>query len=302
MSFIANFNILSLSSEAFALYDLINNFIQSSDETIVEQVLSTYIDDNSYEEDNSDDPDFVPDPPPTPLLVPYVENDLDSLADYEPMMNLDSLTQFATDANIQYPELNIALPLDSDPDTALSNVLASFGGAGVDIYEAIFNLYIINSESTDATFQNLNDFFYGFFKLDTVSVTKDFLIPRIIATLQIIAGIEVPRSILLPLDLNNQVIPDINTKLIFDIGDLFFDSKGSFGFDNALSLSFSATPKAQIANSGLIISFTGAILDMSTTTNIPEADAAGYSVDFVGLFLASATISLNTFGTNNSPR
>ncbi|WP_295801710.1 hypothetical protein [Mucilaginibacter sp.] len=127
-------------------------------------------------------------------------------------------------------------------------------------------------------------------------------IPFISADVQLSAALEIPRTILVPIKADGQIEQDVNikTELIFGIGELYFDSVNGFGFKDNLSVTFPVThPKAQIGNTGLIIGFTGAILDVSKTTNIPEATAAGYPDDFVGLFVQQATIGFNNFGTDD---
>ena len=116
---------------------------------------------------------------------------------------------------------------------------------------------------------------------------------------------EIPRSVLVPIKANGELEEDENVKtvLIFEIGELVYDTKGGFGFQDEMSLSFPAShPKAQIGKTGINIGFTKAKLDLSKLTNIPEADAAGYPTDFVGLYIQDAVIEFTRFGDEDPNR
>ncbi len=301
LNFISNFKLSSFSFTPKAFYDVILELTQLSDTQILNQLFNSFIsEDGDIGEDILPNNGSVLTPDPEPDQT-YQEYDPSSLADYTPSIDVVSLDFFVTKLKEVHSTLSITQPLNSDPSVALEDVLSGIEVAGLNIYQVIFEIFILDSTNLDNTFQNLKNVFSNNFKKDLVEEIKDLLIPQISATAQLSAGLEIPRSALIPLNSNNEIIPgDIKTRLIFDAGEFYFDSRAGFGFQETLAISFHPdTPKAQIANTGLIIGFTYAKLDASTTSNIPEADAAGYPVDFVGLYVQHATIEFGKFGQPN---
>ncbi len=217
--------------------------------------------------------------------------------------NNNPLDKFAVDANTKYSGLNIPLPLNSDEEIAVNQILIAIEiYPDATLYEILLQDYIVAS-SLDESLENINLLFFPLIGYDAIGSIKDLFIPKLSASLQLSAGLEIPRSVLKPIKVNGEVELDENIKtvLLFEAGELFFSTQGGFGFNETLALSFPVShPKAQIGNTGIIIGFTYAKLDVSPTSNIPEADAAGYPVDFVGLYVQQATIEFNRFGQNDN--
>jgi len=307
LRYINSFDITQFASDGNAFFSLLVNFFSGSDKDFLSASLNTFMipdedpdaaSNSDYDWDNTDD---VPrqDDPEAPDET--VEFNPDLNYEDEPTINNDYLNNFVADLLAKYPDFTITQPLDTDPDTACNEIIDAFNAAGMDIQSTVAEMYVVDPTSLDNSLSNVGDLFYDTFGQDPILLGRQIIVPELTASTQLTAGLEIPRDVLLPLDVNNVVIPgDVKTTLVFDVGDFFFSTNGGFGFDDALTLSFSsATPKAEIGTTGFTIGFTGAKLDVSTTTNIPEATAAGYPVDFVGLYVQSATIGFNNFGTDD---
>ena len=216
------------------------------------------------------------------------------------------LSKFAIDANAKYPSLNIPIPLNSNQDLAINQILTAIDQySGPSLFEIILSDYVIDGNNSDVSLQNLNRLLFPAVGTDAVSNIKELFVPRITASIELSAGLEIPRSVLVPIKANGELEEDENVKtvLIFEIGELVYDTKGGFGFQDEMSLSFPAShPKAQIGKTGINIGFTKAKLDLSKLTNIPEADAAGYPTDFVGLYIQDAVIEFTRFGDEDPNR
>ncbi|MDL2312366.1 hypothetical protein LJC68_05775 [Bacteroidales bacterium OttesenSCG-928-B11] len=87
------------------------------------------------------------------------------------------------------------------------------------------------------------------------------------------------------------IIADENIKsmLRFNVGQLGFSTTNGLEFAGESSFDFT---KSEIGNTGLTLYFDLMKLDLSRTKNIPEATAAGYPDDFVGVFVKEAAIGL----------
>lgn len=171
-------------------------------------------------------------------------------------------------------------------------------------YDIIYTLYIENAPDTDTQISNVSNIFSYLFYDETISEFFNKLRLKIHAELNISAAIEFPRSVLLPLmeDVANPgqfiVDPneDVKTLILFSPGSLFFETNRYFGFNQNISLTFPGDhPRAQIGITGIQCGFSNAKLDFSKYTSIPEVSAAGYSDDFVGVYVEEAVIYLPNF-------
>jgi hypothetical protein len=200
---------------------------------------------------------------------------------------------FVDDLNTRFGT-SIAHPAAGSPDP-LSDVLDEIETtAGIDdAGAAVFLLYLFDALSEDATRERIVSFFENL--LDGGNIEKyieNLITPKIDATLELGLAIEFPRNVLEPLDaVGGKPLTDatIKTWLTFDAGSLFFSSDGGIGFDQVLLATLNHP--SQIAGTGFGISLNQAKLDISRTTNIPEADADGRPPDFVGVYISDATIS-----------
>jgi len=220
---------------------------------------------------------------------------LDSPVEYS-----DALSQFVLNVNSKYPDLNIPYPININQSIALDETILAFNQfSDTSLYTIVFKEYVNNADDINDAIEKINKLFSSQFGNDIIGSIKDLFVPQMSASLHLSAGLEIPRSVLVPIKANGEIELDetIKTTLIFDAGEFVFNTKGGFGFSDTMSLSFPLShPTAQIGNTGLFIGFTRAKFDISRTTNIPEADAGGYSTDFVGVYVQEATIGFNHFG------
>jgi hypothetical protein len=201
------------------------------------------------------------------------------------------IDQFVDDVNAEYGT-TIPHPAGANPiEEAIDAIDAELGdGAAV----AVFAVYVLDDFDLDATEQRLEQLFASFFGGSLKDYFLKLLVPKIDATLVLGAGVRFPRSVLLPLDaIGGNPLPDpAQSMLTFEAGSFFFSTQRGIGYDETLTASL--TP-SQIGQTGFEIAITGAKLDISRTTNIPEATADGRPEDFVGVFIEEAAIKLPPF-------
>lgn len=124
------------------------------------------------------------------------------------------LKQFVIDANIKYAGLNIPYPSDSNFAIAIANtVLAINSYPGLTVKTLLFQDYVINEDS-NITFLHLTDLLHPFLGFDSVESFKNLLIPVLSASIQLSAGLEIPRTTLIPLKSNGEIESDPEIKTI----------------------------------------------------------------------------------------
>jgi len=199
-----------------------------------------------------------------------------------------SAQEFVNSFNTKY-STTITLSTDQDNQVVLNDLLSQIEASDFIIIDIIFNDYIQNT-NFETAFSNIQNLFYKWFKSFTFEDFINILIPEISASINdITLALEFPNDFLQPVDSSNKAIAGKKSMLRFDVGSLQFSSNNGFEFKDLLTTSFD---RSAIANTGLILSFLDAKIDLSKTSNIPEATAAGYSDDFVGVFVGEAEIDL----------
>lgn len=197
----------------------------------------------------------------------------------------DVNTLFGT--SISHPAVGSTDPLGDVLEEIDST--AGINGAGA----AVFALYLLDALSDSATRERIETFFTDFFDGESIEdYIKRLLTPKVNATLDVDLAIEFPRTVLEPLDaVGGEPItdPNVKTQLQFDLGQLYFSTERGIGFDEELEADLSHP--SRIAGTGLGIDLERAKLDISRTRNIPEADADGRPADFIGVYIAEASIS-----------
>ncbi|MDQ3049735.1 MAG: hypothetical protein M3Q95_02500 [Bacteroidota bacterium] len=178
---------------------------------------------------------------------------------------------------------NLTLPLSTDFKTAIDEIYtASQSTSGFNLKTSIVGEYIIGATVED-TFNNIEKLFSLTTGGNTIDKIKDLFIPKISARLVLTAGLEFPRSVLVPVDTSQNPEPTGNTTLLFAESEFTFSTNGGIGFDTDITLNL--TPAlSQIGNTGLLIGFSGAKLDFSRNTNIAEATADGRPNEFISLY------------------
>jgi hypothetical protein len=207
----------------------------------------------------------------------------------------DVNTLFGT--SIAHPSPTSTDPL-GDVLQAIDNS-AGINGAG----GAVFALYLLDAVSEESTRERISTFFDEFFDGDRIEdYIKRLLTPKIDATLEVGLALEFPRNVLEPLDaIGGEPLTDltIKTRLTFDAGSFFYSSNRGIGFDQMLVVALNHP--SRIAGTSFGLSLHQAKLDISRTTNIPEATADGRPVDFVGVYIDDATLSFPAIWNHDGP-
>jgi len=192
-------------------------------------------------------------------------------------------------ANLQDP----AATFDSDLDFIGDSLLDLANTLDIDLNVCLLAFQTIsrNVLGVDDKLERLRVLFnswFGGFDWDHV---EELLIPQFsLSVTQIPLALEFPRKWLVPLDANGESKPDPATsKLTFNAGSVTYSTRTGLTFDGENSFGFD---KSAIGKTGLTLEIDDAKVDFSRTTNIPEADAAGYPVDFVGVFVHYIAIGL----------
>jgi len=203
--------------------------------------------------------------------------------------------------NALHPAANLILPEGDDIGVdQITTMITQNVNIPQSISELMFAIYILDTDLSVIK-DKLHQFYASMVPEGIENYIKKLLVPKIKATLALSAGIEFPTSVLRPVTANGTAIP--NAKSLFKFAEATFYADTENGIGSQLELSGSLVPEySQIGNTGLMIGFTDAKLDLSRTTNIPEADAAGYPVDFMGLYVKRAVIGLNKFGVDNKDK
>jgi hypothetical protein len=179
-----------------------------------------------------------------------------------------------------YPINELVASINAEPSLEDSSVI-------------IFTVYLLDAVSDENTIEKINGFFSSFFGPSTVDFIKKLVKPKINASLELGVGLEFPRNVLVPLQsIGGPPVTDEDVKstIIFDGANFSYSTETGIGYD--LDIAANLSHPSRIGNTGFEIDFTGAKLDISRTTNIPEATADGRPDDFVGVFIKDATIKL----------
>lgn len=221
--------------------------------------------------------------------------------------SISKLGQLVADINLLYGS-NIVI--DEYSENPIQDLIIQIKILNKEVYPTIFAIYLAGGDPAQLT-DKLNYFFSSLLPGNLGDYIKELIISKARVTLELSAAIEFPRNVLLPMKMGDTGLVQDDTlddagqlkKSYFKFADALLGFDLQEGFSSEVELEGSLSPEfSQIGNTGLIIGFTGAKLDLSRTTNIPEADAAGFPVDFMGLYVKHATIGFNGFGKDNTEK
>lgn len=209
------------------------------------------------------------------------------------------IDQLITDVEGKYTGANFTSPNTIIELKLLAAEIES--QTGVSLTSAIFNTYLLDGSSSENTWRNLRVFINSLLPTDIEEFVLDLIIPKVRVTLDLAASLEVPRSLLIPCEVNSNgelvaTTEDPGDSTIpragFDFGSttLYMDTEKGLGFD--IDLSMSTTQPVMLGNTGIIAELDSLKVDLSENKNIPEADLDGRSPDFKGVYIASAAIHL----------
>ncbi len=169
--------------------------------------------------------------------------------------------------------------------------------ADIDIFQAAFETAVEDLSDLDGSIDKLVALFQGWFGDITRDDLEALLLPQFSLGLdQVAMAVDIPRSVLVPIDANNDPIDDPpddppKSRLNFTAGGLSYDS--ATGFDISVNDDVAATlTRSMIPGFGLTLDFEDIKIDLSRTSNIAEADADGRPADFMGVFVGKAILGL----------
>jgi hypothetical protein len=169
----------------------------------------------------------------------------------------------------------------------------------IEVFDFVFDAIVNADLSLDAVYDRMTQLFDKWLHQVSIDDLKAPCIPHFDAAVSPIKiALEFPRSVLKPVydDESDPIkfdtlIPGSPTSsLSCTVGSLRYSTDTGMQFTGGFTeIKFT---RSQIAETGITLGFTDMKLDLSRTTNIPEATADGRPVDFVGVYVQQATIGL----------
>ncbi|QEE50665.1 hypothetical protein FUA48_14080 [Flavobacterium alkalisoli] len=157
---------------------------------------------------------------------------------------------------------------------------------------AVFKTYLLNTDVA-TTQDNTEAFFKAFVPYDFKTYLREILIPRARVTLEVSASIEFPRNILKPWnDLGTLPDPNPESKAYFDFAKaiLYADTDAGVGYN--LELAGTLNPRyCEIGDTGLLVQIESLKLDLSKSTNIPEAFNDNRPENFTGVYARAVSVT-----------
>lgn len=205
----------------------------------------------------------------------------------------DPITDFVTQYNSLHSATPISPIIDPDSEVIISDLANQIYTQG-DVFDKIFTDFISIGDisSIQSNLQKLFKKWFGEIDFDKI---KDILIPQFSVALESLSlGIRFPTSMfrqvdpltLKPLqDSNGHDIPSI---LKFNVGRLSYDTENGFEFQGENSFIF---PTSEIARTGFTLQLNNMKVDLSRTTNIPEAIADNRPYDFIGVYVEDGKVT-----------
>ena len=199
----------------------------------------------------------------------------------KPPANTDPLQSFVDTYNASYAPQVTAF---TDLEDAVDQIVAHH-----DVAEVVLNEYVAGD------YENLRAILQLLVGDVSYASLLAMITPQVRASIRGIAlAIEFPRELLQPLDADGNVVeaPAL-ARLVFEAGDLTFDSATGIAFDPEASFSLA---KAGILNTGLTLEVSNLRLFLTPGQNFYKGsdETQGYA-DFTGVYIGDATIGLPTF-------
>ena len=161
---------------------------------------------------------------------------------------------------------------------------------------------LILANTFEVSIENIKRFTSSLLGKFDMEDLKKLITPKLSASINDISvALEFPRTLFKPLDNSGNVIDDdpsipdedkLKTRLSFDVGALSYNTEEGFIFQNISTFDFH---KSRILDSGFTLELTGVSVDLSRTSNIPEATADGRPVDFIGAYITEGIIGFPQF-------
>lgn len=234
---------------------------------------------------------------------------------------LSRLLANESDANALISQVNdfgngaFQIDLLQDPsgwEDAIDAIMSVKDSGNIDLLEFVFQNFI-NADSFESIIDNLKTYLLKpEFEFDYKHLLE-LLYPEIMVSLDTISfGVEFPRKYLQPVFTNftdypnadsqtqpGDILPDpYLSKIAIDYNTVILTDLKSFEFDAPDNIRFY---KSKIGNTNFTLSANGIKLDLSRTTNIPEATADGRPSDFIGVYITEGSIGFPTDWGHNAP-
>jgi hypothetical protein len=211
---------------------------------------------------------------------------------------VNELQNWVTGYNTKNPSNTIPKLTSATIKDCIEELLINLQNINVDPTTILFN-QSIGIGSLDNITNNIQTAFkkqLGDFSLDTI---KQYATPHFrVGINDISVSLTIPRNILKPVSVDPTtgvitVLPEPQKSLVkFHVGSLIYDSKDGLIFNNEDAFSLT---KSQILDTGLVLTIDRLKVDLSRTTNIPEADADGRPKDFIGIYMLEGSIEFPKF-------
>ena len=212
------------------------------------------------------------------------------------------IQQFVLDIN-DATDLNLPVPTEN---TRLTEVVQQMFTQSDGQYASIIAFGTYVTQDSQQALNNLKIFFKSFIPTNIDEFIKDILIPKFKATLTLIAGLEFPRTMLIPVfDESSptpyEPIPPINPnapveeqepKAIFTFAEALFYADTEQGLGYNMDLVINTVTPVQLGQTGIILNIHNLKIDLSTKTNFPEADADDRPPEFIGVYTEQTDIIL----------
>ncbi|MDB5706150.1 MAG: hypothetical protein JWN66_3266 [Sphingomonas bacterium] len=255
LRFVRGFDALSFAGGARAFFDLALTLAEVTPEEFIAGVVECFIDD------------------PQPYQALY-----DALAGWDAGGGATPLS------GLQLADVPVG-------DTPLQYVAARVVALGVDLDRAAFELFVDTSD-IDTAIDNVLALFRNWLGGINRSDLERLLLPQFAVELrEITAAIEVPRTVLIPLDDDGEPSDNKVWRAEFTAGAIRYDSESGFDIavDDGVGIDL---PPAIFPGLGITIALQDGKLDLSRDSNIAEADADGRPPDFIGLSARTAVLGL----------
>jgi len=220
----------------------------------------------------------------------------DAVSTFYPPTTL--LTDFVNDFNTTYSQ---AIAVSTDPSLTLNEKIDALyqeiENLDFGIIDVIFNMILdIDGESA---LERLKLLFASYFDRIEDNVQEVIRLNFNIIIEELTLGLQFPRNWLVPvftgvepvtgLELDDPLPEPYFSLLTFNAGSLGYSTKSGFEFGATNSFDMS---RSIIGKTGVIVEFDGLKVDLSKDTNIPEANADGRPVEFMGVYAEYAAVTL----------
>jgi hypothetical protein len=203
---------------------------------------------------------------------------------------LSKFGQLVQDINTLY---SAAIAIEESSQNKLQELIVQVNLLDKKIAPAVFSLYLLTTD-LNTTKEKIKTFFSSFIPDDFEAYIKKIITPKARLTLELTAAIEFPRKILVPWKNNGSERDEDETKIArfkFAKALLYADTQAGIGYNLELAGTLDP-PFCEIGKSGILIQIESLKLDLSKTSNIPEADADGRPNDFTGIYARALSVTL----------